>query len=227
MELIEDYAFLGDTHSAALVSKSGSIDWMCLPRFDSDACFAAILDPQRGGHWRIAPASNDFTVEQTYRDESLVLETTFTTSEGRFRLTDCLPIEPGGDTPDPRLVHTHDVFVRVIECLEGVADVAMEFAPRFDYGGITPWVRSRGGGLEAVGGPSALDLQATVPMKRQGAVVSATFTVEAGQRVRFLARAHPSHRNPPELDVAADCDWLIERTDRFWREWAARCSYQG
>ena len=227
MERIENYAFLGDTHSAALVSKDGSVDWLCLPRFDSDAYFAAILDAQRGGHWRIAPAQGDFTVVRAYREESLVLETIFTTSEGCFRLTDCLPIEQGGDTPDPRLVHTHDVFVRVIECLEGVADVAMEFAPRFDYGGITPWVRSKGGELEAVGGPSALDLQATVPMKRQGAVVSATFTLEAGQRVKFLARAHPSHRDPPELDVAADCDWLIERTDRFWREWAARCSYHG
>ncbi len=227
MERIEDYAFLGDTHSAALVSKDGSVDWLCLPRFDSDACFAAILDAERGGHWRIAPAQGDFTTERAYRDESLVLETIFTTSAGRFRLTDCLPIEQGGDTPNPRLVYTRDVFVRVVECLEGVADVAMEFAPRFDYGGITPWVRSKGVGLEAVGGPSALDLQATVPMKRQGSVVNATFTVEVGQRVKFLARAHPSHRDPPELDVAADCDWLIERTDRFWREWAARCSYQG
>jgi GH15 family glucan-1,4-alpha-glucosidase len=227
MELIGDYAFLGDTHSAALVSKSGSIDWMCLPRFDSDACFAAILDPQRGGHWRIAPASNDFTVERTYRDESLVLETTFVTEGGRFRLTDCLPIEQGGESADPRRLHTHEVYVRAVEGLEGHADVAMEFAPRFDYGGITPWIRRHAGGLEAVGGPSALDLQATVPIRRQDNGASAAFTIEVGQRAMFLARFHPSHLNPPELDVAADCDRLIERTDRFWRDWAARCTYHG
>jgi GH15 family glucan-1,4-alpha-glucosidase len=227
MGLIEDYAFLGDTHSAALVSRDGSIDWLCLPRFDSSACFAAILDARKGGHWRIAPASSGFSVARTYRHESLVLETTFSTSEGRFRLIDCLPIEQGGETPDPRRVHTHDVFVRVVEGLEGHVDVAMEFAPRFDYGGITPWVRTHGAGLEAVGGPSALDLQATVPIQRHDKGVSAAFSVEAGSRVMFLARAHPSHLDPPELDVAADCDWLIDRTDRFWREWAARCTYQG
>ena len=227
MGLIEDYAFLGDTHSAALVSKAGSVDWLCLPRFDSDACFAAILDPEKGGHWRISPASDDFTVKRAYRDESLVLETTFATEGGRFRLTDCLPIEQGGKTADPRRLHTQDVFVRVVEGLEGHADVAMEFAPRFDYGGITPWVRAHGEGLEAVGGPSALDLQATVPIRRQDNGASAAFTITAGQRAMFLARFHPSHLNPPELDVTADCDRLIERTDRFWRGWAARCTYHG
>jgi GH15 family glucan-1,4-alpha-glucosidase len=224
---IEDYAFLGDTHSAALVSKDGSIDWLCLPRFDSGACFAAVLDPLRGGHWRIAPASCEFTVERTYRDESLVLETVFSTIDGRFRVTDCLPIEQGGETADPRRVHTHDVFVRVVEGLEGHADVAMEFAPRFDYGGITPWIRTHGRGLEAVGGPSALDLQATVPLQQRDNCARAAFTVETGDRAMFLARSHPSHLNPPDLDVAADCDWLIERTDRFWRDWAARCTYHG
>ncbi|MGH2750522.1 MAG: glycoside hydrolase family 15 protein [Actinomycetota bacterium] len=227
MEPIEDYAFLGDTHSAALVSKVGSIDWLCLPRFDSPACFAAILDEQRGGHWSIAPASGDFTTERAYRHESMVLETTFASREGTVKLTDCLPIEQGGELVDPRLVHTHDVVVRIVDGLSGSVPVTMEFAPRFDYGGITPWIRTRGGGFEAVGGPNALDLQATVPLMKNRVAVGAAFTVNAGERAMFMARAHASHRNPPDLDVEADCDWLVGRTDRFWREWAARCTYHG
>ena len=232
MALIEDYAFLGDTHSSALVSRDGSIDWLCLPRFDSSACFAAILDEQRGGHWRIAPATGDFTSERAYRFESMVLETTFTTTEGSIKLTDCLPIEQGESTTDPRLAHTHDVVVRIVEGLAGTVPVTMDFVPRFDYGGITPWIRlhgrdSDGAEVEAVGGPDALDLQATVPLEAAGGVVSSAFELRPGERVMFMARSHPSHLDPPDLDVHADCDWLVDRTDRFWHEWAARCTYDG
>ncbi|MDQ4058819.1 MAG: glycoside hydrolase family 15 protein, partial [Actinomycetota bacterium] len=253
MALIEDYAFLGDTHSAALVSRDGSIDWLCLPRFDSSACLAAILDEQRGGHWRIAPASGDFNSERAYRHESMVLETVFTTSEGSVRLTDCLPIEQEEGATDPRLAHTYDVVVRIVEGLSGAVSMTMDFAPRFDYGGITPWIRahrgvgsagpqdkrevgsagpqekrgSESGSVEAVGGPDALDLQATVPLEVEGGVVSSSFDLRPGERVMFMARSHPSHLDPPELDVHADCDRLVDRTDRFWRDWAARCTYDG
>ncbi|MGH2825361.1 MAG: glycoside hydrolase family 15 protein [Actinomycetota bacterium] len=231
MALIEDYAFLGDTHSAALVSSDGSIDWLCLPRFDSGACLAAILDEQQGGHWRVAPASGDFTSKRAYRHESMVLETVFTTSEGSVRLTDCLPIEQEESATDPRLAHTHDVVVRIVEGLSGAVSMTMDFAPRFDYGGITPWLRVHGGmgssSVEAVGGPDALDLQATVPLEVEGGVVSSAFDLSPGERVMFMARSHPSHLDPPDLDVHADCDWLVDRTDRFWREWAARCTYDG
>ena len=232
MALIEDYAFLGDTHSAALVSSDGSIDWLCLPRFDSPACLAAILDRERGGHWRIAPASGDFTSERAYRHESMVLETVFTTSEGSVRLTDCLPIEQEESATDPRLAHTHDVVVRIVEGLSGAVSMTMDFAPRFDYGGITPWIRAhkRGSGtgsIEAVGGPDALDLQATVSLEVDGGVVSTAFELGPGERVMFMARSHPSHLDPPDLDVHVDCDWLVDRTDRFWRDWAARCTYDG
>jgi len=232
MALIEDYAFLGDTHSAALVSRDGSIDWLCLPRFDSSACFAAILDEQRGGHWRIAPASGDFTSERAYRFESMVLETVFTTTEGSIKLTDCLPIEQGEGATDPRLAHTHDVVVRIVEGLSGTVPVTMDFVPRFDYGGITPWIRlhgrdDNGAEVEAVGGPDALDLQATVPLEVAGGVVSSAFELRPGERVMFMARSHPSHLDPPDLDVHSDCDWLVDRTDRFWHEWAARCTYDG
>ena len=242
MALIEDYAFLGDTHSAALVSRDGSIDWLCLPRFDSSACLAAILDEQRGGHWRIAPASGDFTSERAYRHESMVLESVFTTTEGSVRLTDCLPIEQEESATDPRLAHTHDVVVRMVEGLSGTVPMTMDFAPRFDYGGITPWLRVHGGvgsagpqdkrgsgtdSVEAVGGPDALDLQATVSLEVEGGVVSSAFELRPGERAMFMAGSHPSHLDPPDLDVHADCDWLVDRTDRFWRDWAARCAYDG
>ena len=227
MALIEDYAFLGDTHSAALVSKDGSIDWLCLPRFDSSACFAAILDENSGGHWRIAPASEVFDSKRAYRFESMVLETTFTSGDGSVKLTDCLPIEQGADSADPRLLHTHEVVVRIVEGLSGTVPMAMDFVPRFDYGGIAPWIRRHGSGFEAVGGPDALDLHATTSLENDHGAVSAAFDVSAGERVMFMARAHPSHLDPPDLDVSADCDWLVERTDAFWREWAARCTYDG
>jgi GH15 family glucan-1,4-alpha-glucosidase len=138
-----------------------------------------------------------------------------------------LPIEQGEADPDPRLVHTHDVFLRVVEGLSGAVNMTMEFAPRFEFGSITPWVRPYGRGVEAIGGPDALDLQATVALEIDGSTVKAAFTVKAGEVAKFMARSRPSHRSPADLDVESDCDRLIERTDRFWREWAERCTYQG
>ncbi len=225
--LIEDYGFIGDTHSAALVSREGSIDWLCLPRFDSPACFAAILDPDVGGHWKIGPQSGEFTVDRSYRHESMVLETTFQTSTGSATLIDCLPLEEGHDAADPRTVAPRDVVVRVIRGRSGSIPMTMEYAPRFDYGEIVPWMRVTGDGIEAIGGPDALDLQASVPLELDGPVARSTFEVKEGDAAYFAARYRRSHLASPPLQVVRDCERFIQRTDDFWRRWAARCTYKG
>src|SRR3954467_14517453 len=143
---IEDYALIGDCHTAALVGRNGSIDWLCLPRFDSGACFAALLGEPDNGRWLIAPAAGAVQkTERRYRHGTLVLETEFTTDSGTVRLIDCMP--PRGDAPD---------VVRVVEGLSGHVTMQMELIIRFDYGAIVPWVRRAGGRLVAIAGPDAL-----------------------------------------------------------------------
>jgi GH15 family glucan-1,4-alpha-glucosidase len=223
---IEDYAFIGDTHSGALISLTGSVDWLCLPRFDSAACFAAILDHELGGHWRIAPESGDFTVERRYRDKSFVLETTFHTSTGSVVLTDCLPVTEG-DSKDPRTLLTSEVLLRQVQAVDGSVPMTMEWSPRFDYGHVTPWIRRIDTGFDAVGGPDALDLQATVPMTSDKHVVNASFEVSADDVAMFMMRYHESHLAHSSLSVEEDCGRLIEECDAFWQEWAGRCTVKG
>ena len=225
--LIEDYGFIGDTHSAALVSRDGSMDWLCLPRFDSSACFAAILDPEIGGHWKISPASSDYTTDRSYRTDSMVLETTFHTSTGSATLIDCLPLEEGHVAADPRTLKPRDVVVRVIHGGSGSVSMTMEYVPRFDYGEIVPWMRASEEGIEAIGGPDALNLQGSVLLQVDGPTVASSFEVQEGQSIYFAARYHPSHLHSRPLDLARDCERFIERTDNFWRRWAARCTYRG
>src|SRR5580693_2202010 len=146
---IEDYALLGDTHTAALVGRDGSIDWLCLPRFDSAACFAALLGSPEHGRFRIAPKDPAPRVTRRYRDGTLVLVTEFTTAEGTVRLVDCMP--PRGEAP---------AIVRLVEGVRGTVPVSMELVVRFDYGSIVPWVRAIPEGLSAVAGPDALLLRA-------------------------------------------------------------------
>jgi GH15 family glucan-1,4-alpha-glucosidase len=223
---IEDYALIGDTHSAGLVSKDGSIDWLCLPRFDSGACFAALLDEKKGGSWRIA-ATGDATSSRAYRKDSLVLETEWRTATGRAVVIDCLPIEDHVDPADPRLISTHDVLVRIVRGIEGVVPFEMEYAPRFDYGNVVPWMRQRGEAIEAVGGPDALDLRASVPVDFEKATARASFDVRAGTSEVFLAAHHPSHTEVAIPAFPEDCEELVRRTDDFWRDWASLCCYQG
>jgi GH15 family glucan-1,4-alpha-glucosidase len=225
--LIEDYGLIGDTHSAALVSRDGSIDWLCLPRFDSPSCFGAILDPTVGGHWRISPESGDFSTDRSYRRDSMVLETTFHTSTGSSTLIDCLPLEGGDDRGDPRTVQPRDVVVRVIRGRSGSVPMTMSYAPRFDYGEIVPWMRVTERGIEAIGGPDALDLQASVPVELDRHVAGASFEIDEGQSVYFAASYRRSHLRGRPLDLEEDSEKLIDRTDDFWRGWAARCTYDG
>jgi GH15 family glucan-1,4-alpha-glucosidase len=212
---IEDYALLGDTQSVALVGRDGSIDWMCLPRFDSPACFAALLGDGRHGRWKLAPRDGvPVRSERRYRDGTLVLETTFSTPDGRVRVIDCMP--PRDRTPD---------VVRVVEGLEGEVAMHLELVIRFDYGSIMPWVRRLPDGrLSAIAGADALVLQSAVETHGEGPSTVADFVVRPGERVPFVLSWHPSHEPPP---ASTDALRAVEDTEAWWREWSSRCSYRG
>jgi GH15 family glucan-1,4-alpha-glucosidase len=226
MARIEDYALLGDTHSAGLVSLDGSIDWLCLPRFDSGAIFAAVLDEDRGGRWRIAPAG-EFSSRRHYRKHTLVLETVFETATGAAAVIDCLPIEEHSDPRMPRQVFPYEVVVRIVQGLKGRVAISMLYEPRFDYGYVTPWLRHQDGGIESIGGPDALMLRAQTPLHIDEHSVTAAFEVGHGDSVAFIAAYRPSHIIPETPLAPEDCDLLVEVTTEYWRRWAARCSYDG
>jgi GH15 family glucan-1,4-alpha-glucosidase len=210
---IEDYAIIADTQTAALVSRDGSIDWLCLPRFDSGACFAALLGEERNGHWRIAPAGGVRDVRRRYRGDTLVLETEFETEDGVVRLVDFMV---------PRLADP-DV-VRLVEGVRGRVPMRMELRIRFDYGRLTPWVRRVGKALLAVSGPEALVLRTTVDHHGEDRATVADFQVAEGDRVPFTLTWNLSHEPlPDEVDPLQ----ALEHTDSYWREWSGRCTYTG
>ena len=177
---IEQYAMVGDTQTAALIGDDGSVDWMCAPRFDSGACFAALLGNEDNGRWLIAPAAGGRATRRRYRDHTLVLETEFETAEGAVRIIDFMPIRD----------QTVDVM-RIVEGLRGHVPMQMHLTIRFDYGQTIPWVRNVGGALVAVAGPDALVLRAPVETKGVGHSTVAEFTVRAGQRVPFSLAWYP------------------------------------
>jgi GH15 family glucan-1,4-alpha-glucosidase len=214
MARIEDYGLIGDTQTAALVGRDASIDWLCLPRFDSAACFAALLGGPENGRWQIAPEDGWISSERRYRPDTLVLETDFRTASGRVRVTDCMPNRL--DDPD---------LVRVVEGLSGHVRMRMELIMRFDYGRIIPWVRHMDGRLRAVSGPDALYLTSSgVSPHGEGMTTVAEFDLVAGQHVAFSLRWHPSHLPPPP---AIDPLWAVATTESWWRDWTARCTYDG
>jgi len=210
---IEDYALIGDMQTAALVGKDGSIDWLCLPHFDSPSCFAALLGTSDHGRWQLTPSVPVTAVTRRYRGDTLVLETDFATETGRVRLVDCMP--PRQADPD---------LVRLVEGVEGDVPMRMELVIRFDYGSIVPWVRNLDGVLSAVGGPDALSIWTPVKTKGVGLTTVAEFVVRAGERVPFVLRWHPSHQPAPALPdpVAA-----VTETESWWTAWANRCTYEG
>jgi GH15 family glucan-1,4-alpha-glucosidase len=210
---IEDYAMIGDTKSAALVGKNGSIDWFCAPRFDSPAFFASLLGTEANGHWQIAPAGKVFSAKRRIRQGTVILETDFETEDGAIRLIDCMP------TCDE---HTH--VVRIVEGLRGRVAMQMRLAPRFDYGRLIPSLGRIGQDSFAVAGPDAISLRTPVELRGDRAVLLAEFTVFAGERVPFHLGWHPSHRPHPTL---ADPFEMVSRTEVWWREWSGRCQYEG
>jgi GH15 family glucan-1,4-alpha-glucosidase len=210
---IEDYAIIGDCYTAALVSRNGSIDWLCLPRFDSGACFAALLGTPENGRWLLAPAGEIKSIRRRYRDDSLVLETEYETDEGVVTVTDCMPLN----------VQATDL-VRVVEGKRGRVRMNMELIIRFDYGSIVPWVQRVDGGISAVAGPDRIVLITEVPLHGENFHTVADFTINAGQRETFTLIWHPSHEEMPH---PINGWWAILGTERWWHDWSSRCTYQG
>lgn len=210
---IEDYALIGDCQTAALVGRDGSIDWLCFPRFDSGACFAALLGTPEHGRWIIAPTEPVQRVTRAYRGETLVLDTTFETASGSVTLTDCMPIRTG--QPD---------VVRLVRGVRGRVRMRTELVIRFDYGSITPWVRREPGGLRATGGPDTIQLRTPVVLAGRGWTTAGEFDVAEGEEVPFVMTWHPSHDEPPPpIDAVS----AVDATARWWRAWSARCAYEG
>ena len=211
---IEDYALIGDNHSAALVGRDGSIDWLCVPRFDSGACFAALLGEERHGRWLVAPACDVRRISRRYRGDTLVLETEFETEDGAVRLIDCMSRHD--DQPD---------VVRLVEGVRGRVPMRMQLVIRFDYGSVVPWVRRVGDGtLSAVAGPDALCLRTPVETRGEDLTTVATFTVGPGERIPFALTWHQSTARVPD---PIDPERAIEETERWWRDWSARSTYRG
>jgi GH15 family glucan-1,4-alpha-glucosidase len=211
---IEDYGLIGDLQTAALVGRDGSIDWLCFPRFDSGACFAALLGNEECGRWLLTPDCAIERVERRYRDNSLVHELDFQTEDGSVRVIDFMP--PRGTDPD---------VVRIVEGLEGTVRMRMQLVIRFDYGSIVPWVRrAADGSLVAIAGPDAVVLQTPIELRGENLHTVAEFTVSAGERVPFTLTWFPSHH---ETVAAVDPEQALADTCSYWSEWLSGCVYEG
>jgi GH15 family glucan-1,4-alpha-glucosidase len=213
-ERIEDYALVGDLQTAGLVGRSGSVDWLCLPRFDSGSCFAALLGGAEHGRWLMAPVDGDPAGERRYREDTLILESEWQTATGRVRVIDFMPQRDR--QPD---------IVRIVEGLEGHVDMRTELVIRFDYGSIVPWVRRIDSEtLIAVGGPDALALRTPVLLEPDGMTHVAEFRVGKGDRVPFVLTWFPSSEQPA---VVVDAEQALADTEGEWRRWTRSCTYEG
>ncbi|MFF4351840.1 glycoside hydrolase family 15 protein [Streptomyces sp. NPDC001530] len=212
---IEDYALIGDEQTAALVGRDGSVDWLCLPRFDSAACFAALLGDEDNGHWRIAPKGAGPCTRRAYRPDTLVLDTEWDTDEGSVRVTDLMPQRDRA--PD---------LVRIVEGLSGRVTMRGLLRLRFDYGSIVPWMRRSDGHRVAVAGPDSVWLRSEPPVHTWGKDFGthSEFTVAAGEKVAFVLTWHPSHEPRPPL---VDPHEALRTSVEDWQAWAARCRYDG
>ncbi|MDQ2867611.1 MAG: glycoside hydrolase family 15 protein [Verrucomicrobiota bacterium] len=206
---IEDYAFLSDTQTGALVSKHGCVDWLCFPRFDSPACFASLLGTKRNGHWSLRPSARLKKTSRRYLGDTLILETTFETASGVVRVLDFMP--PRGEAPD---------LIRIVEGVRGRVRMKMELIIRFDYGHIVPWVRRRPAALEAIAGPNALLLQTPAETRGKNLSTLADFTVGQGERVPFVLTWYPSHLKAPRKVNAMRA---LRDTKDYWSKWSKRC----
>jgi carbohydrate kinase (thermoresistant glucokinase family) len=212
---IEDYALIGDCRTAALVGRNGSIDWLCLPRFDSNACFATLLGTFEHGRWRICPADPNPRISLAYRDDTMVLETVFETADGCVALIDFMPIGQANSS-----------VIRLVKGQRGKVTMRLHLTLRFDYGTTVPWVTQfeDGSGLSAVAGPSRVAVRSPVALQDRNFATVAEFDVAEGEYVPFVLTHGPSHLPPP-----AALDWRValQETESFWRDWSARCSYTG
>ncbi|GHA56895.1 glucoamylase [Streptomyces purpurascens] len=212
---IEDYALIGDEQTAALVGTDGSVDWLCLPRFDSAACFAKLLGDEDNGYWRIAPVGADRCTRRAYRRDTLVLDTEWETEQGAVRVTDLMPQRD--EAPD---------VVRIVEGLDGEVTLHSVLKLRFDYGSIIPWVRRVDGHRVAVAGPDSTWLRSEPEVRSWGEDFGthAEFTVKKGEKVAFVMTWHPSHESRPSL---VDPFEALRHSVEDWRAWVSRCRYRG
>ena len=211
---IEDYAMIGDCHTAALVSRNGEIDWLCLPRFDSPTCFAKLLGTKEHGFWGLAPTAERIESRRSYCASSLILETEHRTPTGTVRVTDFMPT----GNSDPQVV-------RIVEGLEGEVEMHMELAIRFDYGLTVPWVTRTGwNDVRAVAGPNALVLRADAATRGEDMMTVADFSVGAGDSVAFALAWGPSHKSDPR---PVDPKLALAETAKFWAGWSEKCRYDG
>jgi len=212
-KLLEQYGVIGNMISAALVGTDGSIDWLCLPRFDSPACFAALLGAPDNGRWLIAPRDKAVRATQRYLPGTAVLETRFETATGAVTVTDFMPLSDDEEKVD---------LVRLVCGERGEVAMTMELMLRFNYGQAIPWVRRRDYGLSAVAGPDAVELHTPAALKGRDMTTCAEFTVHEGQTVPFTLSYHRSHKAP---HFVPDRSESLERTVGWWREWTGRCTF--
>jgi len=210
---LEQYGLIGNMMSAALVGADGSIDWICLPRFDSPACFAALLGSTENGHWLIAPESKDYRSIQRYLQDTAVLETRFDTSTGAASVTDFMPLSNDEERVD---------VVRLVRGEAGEVAMEMELVIRFNYGQIVPWVRRRDYGLSAIAGPDAIELHTPLELEGRDLTTVARFTIREGQTVPFTLSYHPSHKEP---HFVPDRTESLQKTISWWRGWTAHCTF--
>ncbi|MGH8732639.1 MAG: glycoside hydrolase family 15 protein, partial [Burkholderiales bacterium] len=211
---IEDYALIGDCHTAALVGRNGSIDWLCWPRFDSPACFAALVGTPENGFWRISPQGK-FRSQRTYRPDTLILDTEFETAEGAVTLTDFMPVRTA-----------HSDLVRIVTGRRGRVAMESEGVLRFDYGASVPWVTLSADrkALRAVAGPDLALLCSPVPLENKDRKTYARFEVSAGETFAFVLTHAESHH---EVSVKLDAQKALAQTEAFWKDWCARCKVSG
>jgi len=210
---LEDYGLIGDLQTAALVSRAGEIDWLCLPRFDSAAVFASLLGDAENGRWTIQPDGEFSSPARRYTNDTLILETTFEAAGGTVRLIDFMP--PRETKPD---------VVRIVEGVRGRVEMRMELALRFDYGSVVPWVRNLDGVLVGIAGPDAVTLRTPVELEGRDLRTYAFFSVSEGDRVPFVLTWYPSHEPLPD---SVDAEAALADTTTFWEEWAERCCHVG
>ncbi|MDZ7679080.1 MAG: glycoside hydrolase family 15 protein [Acidimicrobiales bacterium] len=205
---IEDYAMIGDTHTVALVGTDGSIDWLCLPRFDSPSVFTRLLGTADHGHWQISPRGGVRRVTRRYRADTLILETDLETTDGEVRLIDLMPVRDG----------RADVL-RIVEGRRGRVPMRMDLVLRFDYGSIVPWVERMNGRLLAFGGPDAMLLETPLPTHGEHLTTVSEFEVSEGDRIPFRLTWFPSHEQPPASGL--DCEADLAATEQFWTDWSS------
>jgi GH15 family glucan-1,4-alpha-glucosidase len=212
--LLEDYGLIGDMEAAALVGRNGSVDWLCLPRFDSASCFSALLGDESHGRWLLAPAGEVSATSRRYRPGTLVLETEFETADGAVRVIDFMPRRAEGP---PRLM-------RIVEGLRGRVPMRMELCLRPDYGSIKPWVERVVDGVVVTAGPDSFRLSTPLALELEDSNATAEFTAVEGARERMTLMWHVSYEQAPPIE---DADSALARTEAWWRDWSGRCSYEG